>query len=129
MGRALNITRHARQRMSQRAIRETDIELICECGTPTTDGYLLRNKDAERAIAERKAEIERLGKLEGHAVIATGSTIVTAYPANRKKQKKMLRMAGRRQNPRVGEGQERRGRWTHGEGDDDKKPTDRGPWG
>ena len=83
------LTRHAETRMRQRGIRERDVSLILACATRIDDEtWLLRERDARRAIEDRKREIQALERLAGCKVVARGESVVTAYrsrPADRKR--------------------------------------------
>ena len=55
------ITNHAMTRMSQRGVRREDIDLVQTFGTQIgPNEWLIRRKDANREIAERKRIIQRL---------------------------------------------------------------------
>ena len=57
-------THHAESRLQQRGIRKKDILLIIGCGTRIDDEtWMMRKKDADREIASRKREIQRLKHL------------------------------------------------------------------
>ena len=86
----MNISTHAQQRLQQRGLHETDLELIVFHGTITRDGYLLRRNDVARIEREVKSLISRLNRLEGKYVVVKGGTIVTAYHPTEKKSKKLL---------------------------------------
>ena len=89
-------TRHAETRLRQRGLREADIALIQACATPVGDETVfLRAKDVRRAIAMRKREIQQLERLSGCMVIIRGESVITAYHARRRTQKRALRR-GRR---------------------------------
>src|SRR5688572_2468005 len=86
---------HAGQRLRQRSLREHDVELILACGTDLGDGRItLYPRDAERAIIQRKQEIERLQHLRNAVVIAAGK-IVTVYRADSNRRRKSMRLAVR----------------------------------
>ena len=59
-------TRHAGIRMRQRGLRERDVPLILKCGTRLDDEtWFVRDRDARRAIEDRKREIRTLERLAG----------------------------------------------------------------
>ena len=73
-------SRHATQRMNQRGLRKTDIDLILRCGTPITrDRIQLRRTDVADAIAEHRREIQRLERLRDRTVVVREDIIVTCY--------------------------------------------------
>lgn len=90
------LTRHAETRMRQRGIRERDVPLILACATRIDDEtWLMRARDARRAIEERKREIRALERLAGCKVVARGKSVVTAYRSRPSDRKQTLRQ-GRR---------------------------------
>ncbi len=87
----MNVTLHASIRMQQRGRSERDIALITAYGTPTRDGYLLRRRDVDTRIRNLKKEITAIERLKDWAVItADDETVITIYPADREKQRRML---------------------------------------
>ena len=86
----MNISNHAQQRLQQRGMTGSDIDLILTHGTETRDGYLLRDQDAKRAEAVLRKQIERIHRLAGKFIVVEGETLVTAYHPGRKKQKRIL---------------------------------------
>ena len=87
----LSYSAHAISRMSQRALRESDIELILEIGTDTSDGYVVCKKDVQRYVRRCKKQIAQVERLEGKRVVIEGDRVVTAYHATCHKQKHLLR--------------------------------------
>ena len=78
-------TRHAEKRMRQRGMRTGDIALVLACGTQIDDdSYLLRERDAARAI-------EALQRLRNRKVVVSGGAVVTAYPSRPSHRKRALR--------------------------------------
>ena len=83
------ITRHAEVRMQQRGLRNSDLTFLLEVATQVApDAYLLTRADAEREIAQRKREIQRLERLRGQKVVVlvdalagTLATTVVRFPA------------------------------------------------
>ena len=89
---SLIYTRHADQRMQQRGIRKTDVELVRRCGTRIHDGFLLlTRRDSEREICQRKREIQALERLRGCKVLLDHDVVVTLYHATPKQQKAATR--------------------------------------
>lgn len=87
-----HLTNHATTRMQQRGLRYSDMELLLQTATQVfPDAYLLTNKDAEREIAARKREIQRLEKLKGRKVVVDGGVVLTQYPSGQADQKRTLR--------------------------------------
>ena len=97
------ITRHAETRMSQRAIRNEDIELVLTFGTPIgSSEWFMKRADVEHEIeylkrmfrqlertlkGRRKQGFERalkrwiqlLERLKGLKVVVAGDTVITCY--------------------------------------------------
>ena len=86
-----NLKRHAVRRMSQRGIRQDDLELIELFGTDVEGGPILLRKDADAAERETKKLIARLRHLVGTRVVRDGDTIITAYHTSRGKERRLLR--------------------------------------
>lgn len=82
---------HAIQRIRQRGLCEDDIGLICEAGEEFGDGYLMSARAVSERIGRLKAEIQRLERLRGVVLIEQEDTFVTAYRANRKRCKRILK--------------------------------------
>ncbi len=93
----LKYTKHGEQRTNQRGFRRNDVELIRRCGTLVPDRqaevYLLRNKDVECEIKERKQEIQRLERMRGCEVVIIGNQLVTVHHTSRRHQKRLLQRA------------------------------------
>ena len=96
------ITNHAESRMSQRAVRDEDIELILTCGTQIGPAeWLMKRADAEREIDDMKRtfrqlertvkggkqrleralkrRVQQLERLRGLKVVVVGDTVLTCY--------------------------------------------------
>ncbi len=87
----MHISFHAQQRIQQRGMTESDIDLILAHGTETRDGYFLRDKDVKQAEAVLRKQIEHIHRLAGKFIVVEGETVVTAYHPGMKKQKRILR--------------------------------------
>jgi hypothetical protein len=92
---ALHLTHHAILRMSQRGIRLDDLELAELIGTKVEGGCLVTQKDRQAAMCELKKLIHQIERLDGKRVVRAADAIVTAYHANRGKQRRLLRRAPR----------------------------------
>ena len=86
----MEFSSHARKRMQQRSMSLTDVEMIVSHGTQVRDGYLLRERDVNKEVSRLKSEIRALERLRNRAVICDRGTVVTVYPAAKRKQKKLL---------------------------------------
>jgi hypothetical protein len=85
------IPSHASQRLSQRGITISDIDLILDYGTETRDGYYLRERDVRKIETNLRKQINQLNKLAGKYVVVEGDTVITAYHPGKKKQKYILK--------------------------------------
>ena len=91
---SLAITRHAEARMSQRGIRETDLDFLLVHGTDMgADRIMLMKRDAAKAIRDLKKRIADVERLTGKVIVVAEGCLVTAYHE-----------AGRTRRPRGGKG-------------------------
>ena len=90
----MDFSNHARTRMRQRAMSSTDVGTIVGHGTQVRDGYLLRERDVSEAVSRLKHQIRTLERLRNRAVICDKGTVITMYPASKRKQKQLLNSAG-----------------------------------
>ena len=92
-----SLTRHAQKRMLQRGFQEHDTDLVIKFGKPIRRGlYLLRGKDVDREIQQRKHQIQTLERLRGSAVILAEDSVVTCYHVDGQAGQKALRGRGKR---------------------------------
>lgn len=85
----VDLTRHAIERCQQRGIKENDIDLIAEYGTPTPEGILLTGKDILKFEQESKKILNRLQKLKDIFLATTDDDLVkTVFRATRKQRRK-----------------------------------------
>lgn len=76
----LAITRHAGIRMSQRGIREADVDFLLAHGTDMgADRIMLTNRDATKAIQDLKKQIAYIERLRGKVIVVAEGQLVTAY--------------------------------------------------
>ncbi len=87
----MNLSFHAQQRLQQRGLSTSDLDLVLMHGTETSDGYYLRRSDVRRAERELRKLINQLNRLSGKYVIVDGDTVITTYHPGKKKQKRILR--------------------------------------
>jgi hypothetical protein len=88
----LPLTRHAISRMSQRAIRISDIELAERIGTEVEGGYLVRQKDFQDYERRMKERIDQARRLVGKRMVTCEEgAIVTAFHSCRGKRPRLLR--------------------------------------
>jgi hypothetical protein len=87
----LHRTRHAISRMSQRGIGFDDIELVESIGTEVEGGYLVRRKDVYAFEQQLKKLGDRARRLEGTRVVIKNDAVITAYHAQKGKERRLLR--------------------------------------
>lgn len=87
----LAITAHARTRLSQRAMRTVDIDVILQIGTEVEGGLLVRKKDFESFAASLQARIEQARRLVGKRVVIADGHLVTAYHSSRSDERRLLK--------------------------------------
>lgn len=78
----MKTTTHAQQRMSQRGINRSMVDLCLEHGKIDQDRVLLGRKDAEDLLAKMQARMNVLKKIidkGGIIVISDRNTIITTY--------------------------------------------------
>jgi hypothetical protein len=90
----LTVTRHGRQRLDQRGLRDGDLDLIQLFGTEVRDGYLLRQDDLQAAVKLLKSSLKRLEKLAGKRIVCRDGKLVTAFHATDRQCQKLLRDLG-----------------------------------
>ena len=86
------VTRHGEIRMSQRCIRETDLEVILAHGTEIgRNRIMLKRRDAAEAIRSLKKQIDNIERLTDKVLVVVDGQLVTAYH-----QTTAVRQCGRR---------------------------------
>lgn len=90
---AARLTQHAAMRLAQRAISNDDVELVELIGTEVEGGYLVLEKDYQSLERDLKRIREHARRLVGKRVVIDGDRILTAYHANRGKERRLLRSA------------------------------------
>jgi len=103
---ALETTNHSRQRMAQRGLGATDIDVILQYATEVPDGYVMRNKDCQKAVSELNRQIEMVRRLSGKRLVVIDGALVTVYQADDHKVRQLLRTGAPRRITRT----RRRGR-------------------
>jgi len=87
----LTITDHAAIRMAQRSFGVSDVELAMMIGTEVEGGVLVRDRDCEQVLTALAAFRRQIERLRGKRIVCEGERLVTAYRANPKKAKRLLR--------------------------------------
>jgi len=90
------VTRHAMQRMAQRAFRLEDLDLIMMIGTEVEGGFIVLTRDCQAAESELKRLLKQVRRLDGTRLVVEGGTVVTAYRAGRKTERRLVRSAAER---------------------------------
>ncbi len=76
----LTITHHGETRMSQRGIRETDLDVLFAHGTDIgRDRIMLMQRDAEKVIRDLKKQIANIERLTNKVIVVVDGHLVTAY--------------------------------------------------
>lgn len=87
----LQTTKHGLQRMSQRGLTVSDIDLIMAVGCEVPDGVLVRRKDCDEIERRLKEIITRVKRLEGKRLVVCDGRLVTAYHATPSEEHRLLR--------------------------------------
>lgn len=85
------LTKHAQKRLSQRGIRQKDLELLMKHGSEVQDGYFMTNRDADRVIRRLKETIRALERLKGKRAVVTENAVVTAFHVSPRTERSLLR--------------------------------------
>ena len=81
---SITITRHGEARMSQRGIRESDLDILLVHGTEISPArFMLRKRDAVQLIRDLKEQIARLERLTNKEIVVADGTLITAYHRTR----------------------------------------------
>ena len=91
------LSQHFEQRAQQRGLRGKDMEVICRVGEEFGDGYYMSGRAVSERIRKLKAEIQQLERLRGVVVIEQEDTYITAYRADKKRSKRIMKY-GKSQN-------------------------------
>ena len=86
----MKICKHARTRIQQRSISVEQLDTVIHYGTKVPCGYYMREIDVREATNQNRKLGTGLKGLSGRLVVVNENTLVTAYFANRKKQRRLL---------------------------------------
>lgn len=89
----LYLTAHAATRMAQRGIASDDLELISWIATEVEGGYFVRERDFQAFDRMLKQLRNHARRLVGKRLVVEGGRVVTAYHADRGKERRLLRGA------------------------------------
>ena len=81
------LTKHVRSRCQQRGIRKTDLDLVAQYGTETSEGVILTRKDIAGVEREFKRLINRLLKLEDVFVAMDGEIMKTVFRTTKQQRR------------------------------------------
>ena len=85
-----HITDHGSARMSQRGIREKDLDLLFHIGTEAGDGFVVLQRDYQDFERVLKRLIQRARRLVGKRVVIAEGKLITGYHATPGKMKRLL---------------------------------------
>ena len=86
---ALRPKPHAVQRMSQRALKVDDLDLIMLLGVEVPDGLFVRRKECEVAARKLVDLAEQIQGLPGTRVVLDGGRVITGYRALPRQQRRL----------------------------------------
>ena len=87
------LTRHAIERLAQRGMSASDVELIEMIASEVPDGYLVAPKDRQAVEHDLRKLIERIRRLEGKRIVVAGGRVITAFHATRREERRLMRCA------------------------------------
>ena len=90
----IQLTKHARERLAQRAIARADVDLLLLIGTDVEAGYVVRQKDFQEFERALKQLRDRARRLVGKRVVIESGRVITAYHAGRDTERRLLRDIG-----------------------------------
>ena len=88
---AATYSRHAIERIYQRGLLASDIDLIMTIGTEVEGGFIVRDKDVQQLERQVRDFLTRIKRLKSKRLVVASDHVVTAYHARRSKMKKLLR--------------------------------------
>ena len=94
---SIAVTKHATERMAQRAISMGDIEIVTNFGTEVEGGYIFRRSDVAALVSELKTRILQIQRLAGQRVVQKNGKLVSAYHATNTKTRQLLKFGEERQ--------------------------------
>jgi hypothetical protein len=87
----VSLTRHACERLAQRGLHLSDVDLIMEIGSEVDDGFMVREKDLQEVERTMKRFMNRVRRLKGKRLVVSGGFLVTAFHARRSEERRLLR--------------------------------------
>jgi hypothetical protein len=82
--------------MAQRGIRPEDTDLIVMIGTPTEDGYFVREKDYQKLEHAIKQWLGNFRRVVGKRLVVRNGRVITAYHVNGRSRRRVLRKSRER---------------------------------
>jgi hypothetical protein len=77
--------------MKQRGLNLNELDLIMRVAAEVEGGFFVRDKDVADIERTLKRVIERLRKLKGKRLVVEGNTLITAYHANHRDERRLMR--------------------------------------
>ena len=87
---SISITHHAAQRMAQRGVRTSDVDVLLSIATEVEGGYLVRENDARVFADELRKRAEQAERLAGKRFVIRENKLVTAYHATPAQTRRLL---------------------------------------
>lgn len=89
----LRFSKHSTTRIQQRGYRLNDLEIIVQHGTPTPDGYFLRDRDVDSLQRDLECQLKKLEHLRGSYAVVDGNDVVSIYRPDHARKRSLLREA------------------------------------
>lgn len=85
------LTQHAMQRMAQRGIKASYLELAMSIASEVEGGFFVRDVDARQAAVRLRETASAIESLAGKRLVTDGEVVVTAYHATRATERRLLK--------------------------------------
>jgi hypothetical protein len=85
----IRLSAHALARLTQRGLKFEDLELFTKFGEEVDDGYVISHKAIEHYRGVLKAQMQRLEKLRGAALIESSGQVITLYRADKTRLRRL----------------------------------------
>ena len=87
----VRFTNHAYERLAQRGLQVSDVDLILEIGSEVDDGFIVRDKDLQEVERAIKMFMTRVRRLKGKRLVVSEGCLITAFHAKRSEERRLLR--------------------------------------
>lgn len=91
------VTKHAAERLAQRALTIADAEMIVNFGTEVDGGYIFLKKDCVALEHELRRAVQQIQRLRGKRIVLEEGRLVTAYHATTATTQRLLKNGEERQ--------------------------------